>query len=87
MNISDRIWYSFIALFSIICVAGVVFFFDAFTTSLNKPDPTHELAKSIVCSKDQLTLMQGYFITCDKSGYMSSHCFDLAVINSCGIGK
>lgn len=75
----------FLSAFIVLCTIGMILFVNAINK--NSMAKSHELAKSIICTEQQLAPMKRYFEVCKESGYFSSHCFDLAVINSCGGAK
>ena len=43
----------------------------------------HEKAKKVICTKEQLKMVKAEFDICDKTGYLSTHCYDMARVNHC----
>ena len=68
---------------------SIVFLFVGVLSTLfvTKPKPskdeTHEMAKAMKCNIEQITEAKKYFEVCKESGYFDTHCWDLAVVNSC----
>ena len=44
---------------------------------------TQNEAEKRRCTEEQLALVEAEYLICDSSTYMSSYCYDRAVINHC----
>ena len=63
----------------VICCVGIC-------VSFNRPpkvDLLHQKATTMVCNDEQIIKVKNYVKVCNESGYLKSHCFDVAVTNFC----
>ena len=63
----------------VVCLVGICVSFNR----QPKVDLLHQKATTMICNDEQMIKVKNYVKVCNESGYLKSHCFDVAVTNFC----